>query len=227
MYSNPDVLMNILAFDTTHGTCSVAIAKAGHIITSETLSEPSKQAEQLLPIVERLLDSTELSYNDITHIATTTGPGSFTGIRIGLAAARGMLLATNATFVGISGLESLAWQGLQQNDIAPIYAILDARRGEVYLQGFDLALQPIADAILCSYEEAASHINENASLIGNSVSLVTPQLKTIYSIIDDKALPHADTIALLAHAKIEAGDEGLPASPLYIRKPDAKPSVNI
>lgn len=219
--------MTILAFDTTHGFCSVSIAKEGNIISSHVIKETSKQAEMLIPTIEKVLTESALDYKDIQTISTTVGPGSFTGVRIGLAAAHGLLLATKAAFFGISALEAVAWKVKQEqniNEYLTLHVVLDARRKELFLQSFNIStLKPLSAAILCDYETAESLINEKPAIIaGNGIDVIKEHLSTSHQFVGSEFLPDAESVAKLAAFKLKKNEEGFPATPLYIRKPDAK-----
>lgn len=218
--------MTILAFDTTHGFCSVALLKNNKIVAQKNIDEISKQAEQLVCLVEDVLRESKLTYPQVKTIACTVGPGSFTGVRIGLAAAHGFLLATEATFFGVSALEAIAWQAREQlttHKTRPICSILDARRGEVYLQCFDSSdLTPTTSAQLCTLSDALMLINEGEyTLTGNAMPLIEKELHTTHQLISPEALPNATLVAQVAAWKMAKSKEGFAASPLYIRKPDA------
>ena len=219
--------MTILAFDTTHGFCSVSIAKEGNILSSHVIEETSKQAEMLIPTIEKVLTESALDYKDIQTISTTVGPGSFTGVRIGLAAAHGLLLATKAAFFGISALEAVAWKVKQEQNInedLTLHVVLDARRKELFLQSFNIStLKPLSAAILCDYETAESLINEKPAIIaGNGIDVIKEHLSTSHQFVGSEFLPDAESVAELAAFKLQRNEEGFPATPLYIRKPDAK-----
>ena len=132
--------MNLLAFDTSHGDCLVAVLCDGKVIEHKIDTDNSRQAERLLNHIEVTLELSNLSYDKLDAIAVTIGPGSFTGVRIGLAAAKGLRLATKLPIIGVSCLESVAAKAAGKgNDLAilAILAILDAKRGQVYAQLFD------------------------------------------------------------------------------------------
>ncbi len=218
--------MTILAFDTTHGFCSVAVANPQQKLISKHINETSRQAELLVPTMEAALKEAQLEFSDITTIAATVGPGSFTGLRIGLAAAHGLLLATKASFFGLSALETVAYMAKKSQKILEkkIFIALDARRGEVFLQSFDVkSLSAESEAMLCSYEEAAALLgNETITLAGSGAALISPFVTCKLTVLKESLLPDAKSIAELTLLRLNQGKKGLIPSPLYIRKPDAK-----
>src|SRR3569832_1939804 len=93
--------MLILAFDTSIAACSVALIRDAAILAATREVMDRGQAEALMPMIERVMESARASYRDLDRIAVTTGPGSFTGVRVGLAAARGLGLASEKPIVGV------------------------------------------------------------------------------------------------------------------------------
>jgi tRNA threonylcarbamoyl adenosine modification protein YeaZ len=130
----------ILAFDVSNNNCSVAISAGQEILAYEEDLRPSMQAEILILLIERALQSINYDYQDIDYLALTNGPGNFTGIRIGLATAEGILISTNIQGLAISNFE-MSYYRLQRQvkyfDKAVI--LLNAYRQQLYYQEFDLA----------------------------------------------------------------------------------------
>lgn len=179
------------------GTASVAVLSGGQV--TSFLHEPRTaiQAEMLLPMIEQALAESGLSYNTLDAVAVTVGPGSFTGVRIGLATAKGIALAANKPLIGVTTLEAVALIRQQQVEGHDgVDAILDARRGQVYFQRFDAARVPLGDADLVPVEKVAG--------------------------ADMSVLPDARAVATIAAEKLVAGAGREPVHPLYIREPDAK-----
>ena len=121
----------LLAFDTSAAHCAAALL-CGDRITLKQEPMDKGQAERLIPLLEQLLAESGIGWHDLTALAVGTGPGNFTGVRISVAAARGLALGLGIPAIGVTRLEALAY-GLPR----PITVIEDARRGEVYVQSFD------------------------------------------------------------------------------------------
>ena len=121
----------LLAFDTSAAHCAAALL-CGDRITLKQEPMDKGQAERLIPLLEELLAESGIGWHDLTALAVGTGPGNFTGVRISVAAARGLALGLGIPAIGVTRLEALAY-GLPR----PITVIEDARRGEVYVQSFD------------------------------------------------------------------------------------------
>lgn len=201
------VLTTILAIECACGPCSVALWQNGHILGELAEATPSSQSARLMPMIEQLLADSNLHYADLTHVACTVGPGSFTGIRVGLAAARGICFAAGIPGIGVTTLEATAYAARQEGK--PVFAVLRAGKGEWYWQAF--ATQPAWQALGSPAVAAPEAIRQNAPKdavwVGNVTDAKIPLIPSH---------PRASTLALLAAAKSNA----LPLTPLYIRAPD-------
>jgi tRNA threonylcarbamoyladenosine biosynthesis protein TsaB len=208
--------LNILALDTCVDACSVAVWADGRALAA--ISEPMQRGhqERLAPMVVEALAAAGLNPSQIDRIAVTTGPGSVTGLRVGLAFAKGLALALDRPCVGIGALEALA---LSAGD-GFVAACLDARRGRVYLQVFIDGRAVMAPDVLDT-EVAAARIAElwtggPARLVGSGAPLIAQVLPG--ASVEALATPDAGVLARLAATR-EAG----PAPrPLYLRAPDAR-----
>lgn len=215
----------ILCFDVSNNSCSVAISEGQNILFFEEEKRPSMQAERLMVMIERALKNTGKKYSDLDYLAVTTGPGSFTGIRIGLAAAKGILYASNLKDVAINNFESAYYRlQMQVKNYDSAFIILNAYRNQMYVQEFTqygAGATPIlidnADIIellskkkgkvVCAGSGMAELYSE---LNGQNHLTILPRFSTIKAI----------HIARLADDKINK-NEIFPISPLYIRPPDA------
>jgi tRNA threonylcarbamoyladenosine biosynthesis protein TsaB len=124
--------MLLLAIETATDVCSVAVFRDGRLLTSSAERRPRIHAERLVPMIGELLGEAEAAPGDLDIVALSAGPGSYTGLRIGAATAKGMLFATGAQLVAVSTLEALAWQKLASGG-PHVAAVLPSRRGECYL----------------------------------------------------------------------------------------------
>lgn len=216
--------MKILAIDTSHGVCSVAISDGDVIIAEKTDLEPTKQAERLLPTINQLLLDNKISYSELAAIAADIGPGSFTGVRIGLAAARGIALAAKLPLIGVTSLEALAYEARLENSDAAILAVLDARRGQVYVQDFYKNHE--SEPLMLEYADVASkYTSQQFTIVGDGASLIEPHMQQSganYSIIEGYTIPNASAVAKAAFDKFKHGNFSVNPAPLYIRPPDAK-----
>jgi tRNA threonylcarbamoyl adenosine modification protein YeaZ len=191
----------VLAFDTSAAHCAAALLLPdGRVLTRLEPMEKG-QAERLMPLLEELLREAGLGWSDLTRLAVGTGPGNFTGVRISVAAARGLALGLGIPAVGITRLEALAY-GLPR----PITVVEDARRGEVYVQGFGTET---SEALLLDGSDLA-HVVETAHVTGSAAGPAALPA----------AVPLAEAMARLAAAR--ALPQPRPA-PFYLRGADAAP----
>lgn len=217
--------MKILAIETAHGICSVAISDNGIIIAEKIDPEPSRQAELLLPAINQILEENNLSYSDINAVSADIGPGSFTGVRIGLAASHGIAMAAKIPLIGVTGFEAITHQARTNKIYKNMLAVFDARRGQVFAQMF-YNNQP-KEPLMLEYKDILSleGMGKHIAIVGDGAEMIEPFLqveKINYSIIEDFKLPSATMVALSACDKLSRGDFSISPAPLYIRPPDAK-----
>jgi tRNA threonylcarbamoyladenosine biosynthesis protein TsaB len=208
--------LNILALDTCVEACSVAVWADDRTLAS--ISEPMQRGhqERLAPMVSEALAAAGLRPSQLDRIAVTTGPGSFTGLRVGLAFAKGLALALDRPCIGIGALEALALSA----GGGFVAACLDARRGRVYLQVFADGRAVMAPDVL-DVEVAAARVAElwsggAARLVGSGAPLIAQVLPA--ALVDALATPDPGVLARLAAAR----GPGPGPRPLYLRAPDAK-----
>lgn len=222
--------MKILALETANVTCSVAWLEDNRVVGEVRDNMPSKQAERLFPLIDELLAKVGRNYAALDAVAVTVGPGSFTGIRIGLAAARGIALAADIPVIGITTLETVAWVAKRDTSYTPpmpIVVVQDARRQEVYMQIFHT--QPVRkeEAMLLNYHDVIPKLpNVPFLLAGSAVGIVAPLLEKSHPHAKVAALdcmPNAAAVAEVAMRYYPLQGNAKPAVPFYLRKPDAKP----
>lgn len=210
--------MIVLAIDTAGVDCSVAIldAQSGRLLARLTETLGKGHAERLAGMIDETFAAAGLSPRDIDLIGVTVGPGSFTGIRVGVAAARGLALALGVTAVGVSTLEVLADMALAAGETAPLHAAIDAKRGEIYLQPFDHGGVALADPAVVSLDEARQRVASSGErAVGSGASAMAGTSATT---------DHFDIAAVARIAARRPKATGKPA-PLYLRGPDAKPQA--
>src|SRR5947207_14443737 len=125
--------MRVLAIDTALEACSVAVLDTAHADARvhESLAMQRGHAEALMPLIARFLDRAQLDFAAFDRIAVTTGPGSFTGLRVGIAAARGIALAAGKPAIGLSTLAAFAAPFIAADDTLPVVVAIDARHDHV------------------------------------------------------------------------------------------------
>ncbi|KPF95578.1 tRNA (adenosine(37)-N6)-threonylcarbamoyltransferase complex dimerization subunit type 1 TsaB [Rhodopseudomonas palustris] len=221
--------MLILAIDTALEACSAAIldTDANRLLASE--SEPMQRghAEALVPMLARVMQASGLGFAELDRIAVTTGPGSFTGLRVGLSAARGIALAADKPVVGLTTLSAYAAPLVSERDDTPILSAIDARHDHVYYQlvsgnGTRLVrprVGPIAEALEAARQGAPRLVGNAAHLLAARWPALTPPAP----LIDQQPAPDIFWVAWLGAA---ANPEAAPARPFYLRAPDAKPQTD-
>ena len=210
--------MKVLAIDTAGVDCSAAVYDASSDQMLSVVSERigKGHAERLMAMVEEALDSAKLDLQTIDRIAVTIGPGSFTGIRVGVAAARGFGLALGIDTVGISTLQVLAQAHLLQSPDSPVIAAMDAKRDEIYAQGFG------ADGVpLCAPQSIdLARLNEWMHRFG---AVTTGTATSLLDGSQTSGEPDRFDISVVARLAANARPGVDIPKPLYLRGPDAKP----
>lgn len=222
--------MLILAFDTALAACSAAIwdSRENTVLACEHQVLERGHAEALAPMVRRVLTESGRSIEDLDCLGVTTGPGTFAGVRIGIAMARGMSLAVGIPAIGVTTLQTVAG-ALKVSAGTKIASIFDARRGEFYAQCFDATHEPLTQPMLCRPDELPSFIGSivgpgPVKIIGSGAKTAEPLLRAVgigAEIAEASALPDAVVIARFA-ARNPGHDDLEPPAPLYLRAPDAK-----
>ena len=222
--------MTILAFDTSLAACSAAILPNGAGKSIQRIERMDRgHAEALFPMIEACLQAAGCGFGDLTALAVTIGPGSFTGVRAGVAAARGLALAAKLPIVAATSLEVMA-QGLVRQMHLPERAngflvAHDARRGEFYVQRFTAQGQPLSAPELCSLSELAAVPQGVDLVVGSGAADIAAEAercgRALRAAFAD-LLPEARDLADIASTK---APESRPVTPLYLRAPDAKPQM--
>jgi tRNA threonylcarbamoyladenosine biosynthesis protein TsaB len=221
--------MKVLGLDTSTDSCSVALydAHAQRLLAEERVLIERGHAEILFAQIARVTQRAELGLKAVDRFAVTTGPGTFTGVRIGLSAARGLALAAGRPLVGLNSLEVTAFAA-DASPEAIIVAAFDARRGEIYAQGFRGGGTPVTEPFAASAEAGARTIMRSVppgarlELIGSGAEALRSAFAKAgvqSAVVAGDPLPSASALARLAAAR------PIPAArpkPLYLRAPDAK-----
>ena len=216
----------ILALDTTTEACSVACWGCGKVIAEEFLHLGRGHAEALAPMIASTIARSGLGYEQFDAIAVTIGPGTFTGLRIGLAAARGLALAMCKPMIGVTTLEAVAYAA--RSEQRSVLAILDARRSQLYAQGFDSMLMPLNAPSVVSPECIQSIVPDGPYVaVGTGIALARPHLLRPPASPGDvtfdagDGFPRATVVARIASTRPPAA--ATTVRPIYLRPPDAIP----
>lgn len=218
--------MHVLAIDTALAACSAAVLDSNRqvIIASETLVMQRGHAEALMPLIARVMDRAAVEFSDLDRIAVTIGPGSFTGLRVGISAARGIALAADKPAIGLTTLASFAAPHIAEDDARPVVSAIDARHDHVYLQVFGAGGRTLVSPKIAPLHEAVQAARSGpARIVGSAANLIAaawPKAEPPPAVVDQRGAPDIEWVARLAAV---AADGHGPPKPLYLRAPDAKP----
>jgi len=213
-------LRHLLAFDCSGASCAAAVL-VDDVVKAERFQAMERgQAEALLPMIRAVMAEAGIGWGDLDAIATTVGPGSFTGVRLGLSAARGLALAADKPLVAMTAFEAVA-AGVAPMD-RPVAIAIDSRRGPVFAQRFTAGLQPIGEPAQLEPEEVAAWLGTGPwRIAGDGVGNLADQAFGPDIVLDTEPLRiRAADLARAAAALGRPGIDRLAAQPLYLRAPD-------
>ena len=228
--------MKILAVDTSATAASVAVAEENKLIGEFSINTALTHSQTLMPMVDVLLKNTGLSVNDINAVAVNAGPGSFTGVRIGVAAVKGIAFPKNLPCVSVSTLESMAYNMLGNDCI--VCSVMDARCSQVYnalfrVKGCTVTRMTDDRALsLTDLKLELQNIREKVVLVGDGAVLCSEflgsELENIMLAPFNNRIQTASSVAYAAFEKINNGetltvDELMP---VYLRLPQAQRELN-
>jgi tRNA threonylcarbamoyladenosine biosynthesis protein TsaB len=217
--------MILVAVDTSTTSCSVALFSDEHLLAETTFTSGKTHSRHLMSMIQGLLGRCECHVSDIDAIGVARGPGTFTGLRIGISTVKGLAAATRAQIVGVSSLAALASPLMGGGQM--VVAMIDARRGEVYHAHYrdDIEVAPVS---VSSPEDAAEKLPADAVLVGSGALLYTGffNARCPHIRIADRTqhVIRAASVGRLAIARILKDDvDTIDALvPEYIRKSDAQ-----
>lgn len=208
--------LHVLAIDTTGEFGSIALVGERGVIEEVALDSPDGFAHVLFGEIERLLTRHGLGVDEVDLFASASGPGSFTGVRVGLTAVKGLAEATGRKVVAVSNLQALAWYGSR-----PLRAaVLDARRGEIYGGVYDAALRPVQEEVVAKLPDWL------ASLPEGDLEFVTQGFKLgpVSTLVLEAPRALAGSIGRIAFDRLGRGEVLDPAEidANYVRRSDAE-----
>jgi tRNA threonylcarbamoyladenosine biosynthesis protein TsaB len=222
--------MRVLAVDTATTSCSVAIVDKTSLLSEFTLYREQTHSKHLMDMIKAALRMSGLNFSDLDGFAVTRGPGSFTGLRIGISTIKGLAVVLEKPVVGVSSLEALALQVSYSRDL--ICPILDARKGEVYFSRYRFLnghLKNQTKERVAPPDKAVDDFSESCLFVGNGALLYKEiilekmgKFASFAPLIQNTI--RASTLAYLSMAKFEKNDTDdiEKISPYYIRKSDAE-----
>jgi tRNA threonylcarbamoyl adenosine modification protein YeaZ len=218
--------MRVLAIDTALSACSAAVLDTGRggIVSEESLPMERGHAEALIPLIARVMAKADMHFSDLDRVAVTTGPGSFTGLRVGISAARGIALAAEKPAIGLSTLSAFAAPYIAADNSIPVIVAIDARHGQVYLQVFGPGGRTLVAPRLATIGEAVrAAADAQPRIVGSAAQAVAaawPLPQRPPAGVDARAAPD---IAWVARMGAVMPDGHSPPKPQYLRAPDAQP----
>ena len=223
--------MNILAFDSCFGAVSAAVrwrsAEGEWLLREAFETRTAGHAERLFPMIAEVMQDAGLAFSAIDRIAITLGPGTFTGVRVGIAAARAFALTTGQPVVGTTSLAVMAHHADlligRERAGRPLAVAVDARRDMIYFQAFPNHAIDGRNALLVTPEQAARAIGRQPVLVvGSGAAAVVAAAESHAEARLPDLQPHARSLAIMAPelAPVER------VTPIYLRQPDAKPQAD-
>lgn len=215
----------LLALDAAGAACSVALWRESGIVAHRFTAMRRGQSEHLVPMIEAVMDAAEATYDTLDALAVTVGPGGFTGVRIGLATARGLALALHRPLIGISNFEAVAAAVPTAERTGRLLAVvLDSKRHEVYVQAFAPSGEALGPGAAVSPEALDSWLPEGPVLVaGDAAPVALAALQAARRdvvLATSPGLADAAQVAVLAVARpVPPPDADMP-QPLYLRPPD-------
>lgn len=220
--------MKILAIDTALPAVSACVFESGSAepLVAESIPMERGHAEALMPLIDRVVSAVEGGFGALDRVAVTVGPGSFTGIRVGVAAARGIALACNIPVVGVSTLAALAAPLILESTGGVIAAAVDARHGNVFIAAFVSGGRVLVAPRIAPVREAVRMLGAGPIRVtGSGAPMLAIEAWAMGLSVDVAGDIVAPDIGYVARLGLLADPETAPPRPLYIKPPDAKPQT--
>lgn len=224
--------MLLLTIDTALRNCNIVLSQNAKVLHELVWGDEVKHSSRVLEAVDVVLTGAGVTLNDLDGFGVTVGPGSFTGLRIGMSTVKGLALALNKPVAGICVLHTLARQAMACAAGLPITAMLDGSKNEVFVRRYAAnngELEPLTDYLNLDYQAAAKLLTAPVVLTGNGVPLVEPYLSdnslNLVKITDAEIwAPLNQSLAEIAWGKFQTGEtlNGGAVIPNYIRRSDAE-----
>lgn len=219
--------MKILAIDTALDACSAAVfdSEAEKVLAMLSQDMRRGHAEALVPMIADTMRAAELEFSDLDRIATTVGPGSYTGLRVCISAARGLSMASGKPVVGVTTLAVLGAPLIAEDPAVPVVSAIDARHGNVFFQMAGAGQRVLLSPRHASIEETVAAVSSGpVRLVGPAAELLASAWPS-----DNGAAPvsvelrHKPSIEWVARLGAAIDPLRHPAKPLYLRAPDVTP----
>jgi tRNA threonylcarbamoyladenosine biosynthesis protein TsaB len=224
--STARVPSRILAIDTALGACAVCVfdGAEGLPIALESEEMATGHAEALMPMIQRVMARVDGGFASLSRVAVSIGPGSFTGLRIGISAARAIGLAAGVPVIGVSTLSAYAAPLVNASESGVIAVAIDARHGALFFQAFTTTGRTIVLPRVLGVKEAGRAIGSGpVKLAGNGAGALAVETITLGLKATLADLRPAPDITAVARLGLIASPESAPARPMYLRPPSAQP----
>jgi len=218
--------LRVLAIDTALGACSACILQAGEAepLAWETIPMERGHAEALLPMIDRVISQVEGGFEGLDRVAVTVGPGSYTGLRVGIAAARAIGIAADIPVIGVATLAAFLAPFMAGDRRGLYTAAIDAKHGQIYIQAVATGGRVIIQPSLMGFRDAVRLLGSGPILVtGSAASALAAEARTQgveVTAVEPALVPDIAWVARLG--AIADPTQALP-KPLYLREPDAKP----
>lgn len=220
--------MLILSLDTALGACSAALVNDGRVLAHEHQEMQRGHAEALAPMVEGLMRQAAVTFDALDRVGVTTGPGTFTGQRVGIAFARALGLALKKPVIGVTTLDAMMQEALNQSPGSSwAVACADAKRGEIYFAARTAKQQTLVPPELISLQSVGERVRALAIESGQHILLAGTAAPMVAPLLQEAGLKSVDSLvrqpdAVFVAALTALAAAGPPPKPLYLRPPDAK-----
>ncbi len=220
--------MNLLAIDTAANLCAACVldTESGHELGRVVRDIGKGHAEQLMGVIEETLRVSSTDYERLGRIAVATGPGSFTGVRVGVSTARGLALALKIPAVGVTTLEAIAEETRRDFPGRSIMPAIDARRDELYSAVYDEDGKLLYPPAVIDLGEAIALARKYRPVLAGSAAAMVADAAAP-SALDRGSLSATADIAIYARLAAVRNPGGEKPKPVYLREPDAKPHAGL
>jgi tRNA threonylcarbamoyladenosine biosynthesis protein TsaB len=218
--------MNLLAIDCSASLCAASVYDTldDKELGRSVLDLGKGHAERLMAVVADALKNAGIAFPDLGAVAVSVGPGSFTGVRVGVSAARGFALALKIPAIGVTTLEALAAEARDAFGARAVLGALDGGRGEIQAAVYDeFGVTVYAPAVITLSQAADLAMKFSPVLVGTAANMIADALPS--QVFDTGPLSATADIAIYARVAGKKGANGDKPAPVYLREPDAKPQA--
>ena len=219
--------MNVLAIDTAANLCAACVFDDDNGEVSRRVRDIGRgHAEILMDVIQQALDAANVAFGGIGAVAVSVGPGSFTGVRVGVSVARGLALALKIPAAGVSTLEALAFEARMLHGQQRVLTAIDGGRDGIYAAVYNGFGKIVYDPVVAQLDKVAELAMDGVTVLAGSAARRVAEGVPSHGFLFGPELPTAD-IASYARVALEKGFSGDRPRPLYLRAPDARPQAHL